>query len=119
MMTVEQMEHAKANNLPVVVHAADVSEGWCARMVGFIDVISPDFTDLSTCQEPSAWIIFPDQSRIFLWAHEFRLATLRKPIEIKRQFIHTSSNKYSGNDMAEHAKRRGAVKSNKSDDEPF
>lgn len=118
MMTLEEMEKALAESLPVVIHNPDTDGAWFTKMVGIIELISPNPTEASTFQEPACWILLPSYPSVFVWAHEIRLAKLRSPLVFNRQFIHTSSTKYSGNDMSQHARRKGAVASAR-DNEPF
>lgn len=104
MMTYQQILECYENQTPVILHNPDNPQSQLARKVGFIRHVypnseHPDQIARQTYQETMVWIIFPDCDEIFAWAHEFRVANLRNPIKINREFIHTSSNRYSGDDM--------------------
>lgn len=113
-MTPDEIQHAYENKTPVILHAPKNPKNCRSQHVGIIERIIPETTshegyERQTYKEQAVWLIFPDGESWFAWASEFRIAKLRKPIEIKRTFRHTTSNRYSGDDresVTEKGKRK-------------
>jgi len=115
MMTLEEIQKCYDEKVPVIVHNPDNENCFCRNMVGFIDRIVPESQNAEsrekqTYQEPCVWILFPTGDCSFKWSHEFRIARLRNPLVINRTFIHTSSNRYAGDDMSHELKSKKAKK---------